>query len=163
LILGLALLVPLAAYVVVSSRGMQSPRLSALVAIPGEQDEFTDEEVRFAIMPFNHAAATSVRRTAGRVRITNHRLLIIYRPPLWKEDVIGAMIYRPGATILPFDPFKQNYPIFTSDPRRLQTLKPNGKVGQCVRMVPIENTTYLPSWIEIETSIPEPYQRALGA
>lgn len=150
LALGLGVLTFLGLVVAFTSRNLESPVIDNLPSLPDDEEVFIDPSVQWTMLPYAHAVINTLRYRAGAVRASRRRLVLTWRPPLWRRDVIAAIVYRDEVPSGTWDPLRQTYPAFAAG----QTEVIDGKG---IRIRPRVSDPVLPLYVEIVTQRRQDY------
>ncbi len=145
----------LAATGVAASKG-KSWLLEDLQMAANEKLLFDDEKASFGVLGYQRAAHNWVPMLAGKVRVTNQRLIVSQKGPFSKSDCIRYVVYY-GSNPIP-DSEKSGFPYvsFRNDNSRNQV------VENKLRLFPTEQSTILPSYLEIGSPKLSEYLPVLG-
>jgi hypothetical protein len=124
--------------------------LATLVPLPGEEVRFEDDAARFAVMPFVHAAITSLAFQRAVVRVTSRRI-VVAQPALLApaQRVIRFAIFTSPVPADLGDPLQDGYVTFSTTPDRVSAADHRGR--RVLKIVPSDPGPPAPQFLLLDT------------
>jgi hypothetical protein len=133
----------------------KSWRLDDVVLAANEKVLFDDDRAKFGVQGYQRAVHNWVPLLGGKVRLTDQRLILTQQGPFSKADCIRYVVYHADNPVP--DSEKTGFPYlgFKTDLSRLEVNENK------LRLYPNEQSTILPSYLEIESPVLADYLVAL--